>query len=93
MQRPQISSLELDAGFNDLNDAVAAKIAKHGYGIYLSNHESLGIIAEEYHELLSAVQSNNVADIRAELMDVAVGALFAVISLDVREAEKAHANT
>lgn len=36
-----------------------------------SFHEGLGVIAEEYHELIDAIRSNNVSDIRKEAIQVA----------------------
>ena len=42
------------------------KYARRRYGAYTSSHEALGVITEEYHELLQAIRSNNIQDIFEE---------------------------
>lgn len=41
-----------------------------------SIHEGLGIITEEFHELVEAVRSNNHAKVVDELLDIEVGCMF-----------------
>ena len=57
------------------------RLQQHGPLSYASAHEILGIVAEEYHELVEAVQSNDCKEIESELIDIAVGCLFGVASL------------
>lgn len=59
---------------NKLNE----RLLKKGHQSYASVHEAYGLIAEEVKELLDAVQSNKRADVMAELLDVAVGCVFAI---------------
>ena len=47
------------------------KAARQRYGAYASSHEALGVITEEYLELMQAVRSNNIQDIFKEAMDLA----------------------
>lgn len=72
--------------------AVAQKIEKHGRGAYVSSHETLGIVAEEYHELVEAVRQNDPSEIATESLDVAVACIFGVASQFAKEAELAAAN-
>jgi NTP pyrophosphatase (non-canonical NTP hydrolase) len=65
--------------------AAGNRIERKGKGAFVSNHEGLGIIAEEYHELLKAVRSNDPVEVAAEAMDVAIGCLFLVASLLQKE--------
>ena len=58
-----------------------ARLEQHGPYSYASTHEILGIIAEEYHEFVEAVQSNDSKEVESELIDIAVGCLFGVASL------------
>jgi len=51
----------------------------------VGNHESLGIITEEYWELIDACKQNDPVDVASELMDIAVGAVFGVASMMERE--------
>lgn len=54
---------------------------KKGYGTFVSSHECLGIITEEYHELVEAVRRENNDMILMELGDVAISAIFSIVSL------------
>lgn len=47
-----------------------------GDGIFVSAHESLGVIAEEYHELVEAVRDRR--GIEDELLDLAVACYLAL---------------
>jgi hypothetical protein len=80
MERPQLSDEVLLKTIEAMTVAMGRKIERHGRGAYMSNHEALGIITEEYHELIDAVQSNDPVEVANETMDVAVGCLFALAS-------------
>jgi len=55
---------------------------------YISHHEALGVVDEEYDELKEAVRSDNIDDVVAELTDLAVGCLFGIASLRANEAAR-----
>lgn len=80
MERPQLSDAVLLKAVEAMTVAMGRKIERHGRGAYMGNHEALGIITEEYYELIGAVQSNDPVNIAEETMDVAVGCLFALAS-------------
>ena len=44
-----------------------------------SSHEALGIITEEYYELIEAIKNNNDVATRSELIDIAVAAIFGIL--------------
>jgi NTP pyrophosphatase (non-canonical NTP hydrolase) len=56
------------------------KIKQKGDRSFNSPHEALGVLTEEYMELIQAVQSNNPNLVREELLDVAVSAIWGVAS-------------
>jgi NTP pyrophosphatase (non-canonical NTP hydrolase) len=85
MERPEVSDEILLKAIEALTVNLGRKIEKHGRGAYVGNHETLGIVAEEYHELVEAVRQNDPVDVANELMDVAVGALFGVASMMEKE--------
>ena len=61
------------------------RLAEKGWGCWVSPHEILGAVTEEYHELIEAVHTarNNQVDLlRWELVDLAVGAIFGVVSIE-----------
>lgn len=45
------------------------------YGPFTSSHEGLGVLAEEYTELIEAIRSNDVDRIQAEAIQVSAVAL------------------
>lgn len=56
-----------------LRDEMARAHAR--YGNPASTHEALGVITEEYHELISAIQGNRMDRIRMEALQVSAAAL------------------
>ncbi len=52
------------------------RLVQKGRGTFASQHEILGIIAEEYHEFVAAIHDDNVHGITSELEDIAVAAIF-----------------
>ena len=81
MKRTIISSHAQQLAFFSVETKLADRLEKHGLGGYVSAHETLGIVAEEYHELIDAVRSNNQDDVEAELIDIAVACIFGLASL------------
>jgi hypothetical protein len=49
--------------------------AHERYGMFASTHEALGVIVEEYTELITAIQGNRMDRIRAEAIQVSAAAL------------------
>jgi hypothetical protein len=45
------------------------------YGNFTSTHEALGVLTEEYHELIVAIQGNRMDRIRAEAIQLSAVAL------------------
>lgn len=52
------------------------------YGNFASTHEALGVLTEEYHELIGAIQGNRVDRIQQEALQVAAVALRLAESCD-----------
>lgn len=75
-----------DAALEEAVDAVALKLhasrAKHGTGVYVSTHEVFGVLAEEVAEVFGAMKDNNIAEVKAELVDVVVAALWGIASIN-----------
>ena len=76
VSRPPISSEQIDNAVIELANQLKRRIAQHGSGIHASAHEILGVVTEEYKELVDAVQANTPDAIGNELMDIAVGCVF-----------------
>lgn len=62
---------------NDLTAILRAEMdrAYLRYGEFASSHEALGVLTEEYHELIEAIQGNRVDRMRQEALQVAAVAL------------------
>ena len=45
------------------------------YGPFFSTHEALGVISEEYHELVEAIRSNRSFSIQSEPIQLAAGCI------------------
>lgn len=58
------------------------RLKEKGNGAWLSRHEILGIIAEEYTETVDAVHSGTLENVKQELLDLAGGCFFAVACID-----------
>ena len=57
------------------------RLDRHGYNSHASAHEGLGIITEEYHELIQAVGSDQNHRVIDEALDVGVACLWLVATL------------
>jgi len=82
MKRPQIKESYIEEAFEQLRKELDERRAKHGDGLFISDHEILGKVAEEYDELKDAVRGNDRKHVQAELLDVAIGALFGYMSIE-----------
>lgn len=87
MERPQLSDVILLQAIESLTVGMGTRIENKGRGAFLSNHEMLGIVAEEYHELVEAVRQNDAVDVANELADIAVACLFSLASMLESEAQ------
>ena len=81
MQRVVVPQVVLNDVMDAVNSKLAIRLAAKGSYSYMSYHEGLGIITEEFKELIDAVQSNDNAATNEELIDVAVGCIFALASM------------
>lgn len=84
--RPIVFRPFIDDAVIAARDKLNYRLRKKGYGAYASKHEVLGILTEEFKELIDAVQSQPVVggknSVREELLDIAVGCLFGIASID-----------
>lgn len=85
MKRNEVSDESLLAAIEAITVNTGKRIEKHGRGAFVSNHEALGVVVEEYHELVGAVTQNDPVDVASELTDVAVSCVFALASMIEKE--------
>lgn len=82
MKRDSINATYIEQAVEETNAALCKQLIQKGDGAFISTHEALGIIAEEYDELKDAVRSNNIEDVKKELLDIIVAAQFTVVCIN-----------
>lgn len=82
MLRPQLTDEQAMLASNVVMNRLWERVANRGWGSYASRHEILGILEEEHHELKEAVWKGDLDSVRAELIDYAVGAIWAIAGID-----------
>lgn len=87
-KRPQFNEGDVDLVLNEIRKNLVKAIKKHGSDVALSAHETLGDVTEEFHELIDAVRSNKLKDIKDELLDVAVACIYGLASIEYCESRE-----
>ena len=80
--RKIINTSEITSATTDVVDKLYQRLNQKGFGTWLSRHEILGMIEEEKYELTMAVHNGDLKDVKRELLDIAVGSIFAVACID-----------
>ena len=82
--RTQITPNDLDSALELVRACMIQNMEKNGYGAFVSPHECLGVITEEYQELVFATQQSSRTQVIApfcnELLDLASAAIFGLAS-------------
>jgi hypothetical protein len=81
-QRERIECPDVKRVTNHLLRKTYDALNKKGYGSWKSRHEILGIITEEFDELVKAVRCESEDRIKSELYDIAVGCVFAIACIE-----------
>lgn len=86
MLRTQLQLPELVKATDEIMNKIHRLLDKKGWGVFQSKHEALGVITEEYHELVEAIHTTDLNEqgdkhIREELEDIAVACIVAIASL------------
>lgn len=83
--RNSISDLTLHKVLDDIVILHKKRLLQKGDGAFKSSHEILGIISEEFDEMKDAVRKNDIANLREELLDIIVGCIHGICSIDQNE--------
>ena len=65
-----------ECSLNMVRDKLQLRLNQRGTKTFASKHEILGIITEEYHELIEAVKNNDKHEFIEEILDVAVACVY-----------------
>lgn len=71
-----------DTAIKDIRDKLEIRLEEKGYRTYSSSHEISGVMDEEYDEMKEAIHNNDQQHLREELIDVAVAAIWSIVSID-----------
>lgn len=82
MNRCEVTNASLDSAEKQLSIWLQKRLNRKGYHTFASIHEALGVLTEEYKELVDAVHGKDQDDIYWELRDIAVGAVFAMACME-----------
>jgi len=86
-QRPQLSAADINLTFSQLQNKTRDRLGEKGAGILISRHEMLGVVEEEYHELVHAVESGSTTAVIDELVDIAVACIVSLASFKTGQVE------
>lgn len=80
--RKQITEQQVGEATSLVRDWLFRRLNDKGFGAWLSRHEILGFLTEEYSEAVEAVHSKSTHDLKTELIDMAVGCIFGIACID-----------
>jgi len=81
MKRPQAEPKNVVDVLSLIKSGLMSRRANKGDHIFLSTHECMGVIQEEWDELKEAIHLNDKHKIQSELIDLIVAALWSLVSL------------
>lgn len=76
MNRINITKAAVDRGVEEIHEKTLYRLNQKGWQTLSSTHEILGVIAEEYQELIEAVKEGDHEKIKQELLDIGVACGF-----------------
>lgn len=89
MKRPQLKDEAILTAISNLKIKIEIALRNKGRGCFASSHETLGVITEEYYELIEAIYSSSKLPekdkkewITGELLDIAVGCIVGIASIN-----------
>ncbi len=82
MSRRELELEKYPALQEEIRGMLHKRLAKKGLTGLGSTHEIYGVIAEENKELVDAMHKNDLVNFRAELMDILIACVVALMSID-----------
>lgn len=81
IERASLDPALIDSTITILRASIAMRLDQKGDKVFAGTHETLGILTEEFHELVEAVRSDNPERVVEELQDLAVGCIIGCASI------------
>lgn len=80
--RLEIGQSKYNEAVHDMNNHAMAVIHRLGAGAYISRHEILGILTEEYQEVVEAIHLGKINnEVIHELKDLAFACIWGIVSI------------
>jgi hypothetical protein len=80
VKRNELSVDSLTVAIGKVTDKVEFRLQEKGLGAYAGPHETYGIVAEEFYELMDALHLNDTDGFQKELLDIAVACVIGIAS-------------
>jgi len=80
--RQKITKPHIEKAIIMVRSQLFKRLNDKGFGTWLSRHEILGFLTEEYIKVVEATHSKTLHGLKSELVDVAVGCIFAIACID-----------
>lgn len=81
-KRPECTDTEFEEALDEVAEWLNFRRKQKGDGIFMSSHETLGVLVEELEEYRDEVHSKSEpSEKESELIDIAVGAIWGIASL------------
>jgi len=80
-ERVHITKKIINEAVGRFKKIVAGRLYQKGSGAFINNHETLGIITEEYYELIEAVKTDDDEKVLHELQDIGVACILGWIGI------------
>ncbi|WP_163192579.1 MazG nucleotide pyrophosphohydrolase domain-containing protein [Clostridium thermarum] len=88
MPREELTEEQVMNAVDKVVEKLRYRLNQKGYGSFVSRHEILGVMTEEFKEFVDAVHSKNYDEMREEIMDLAVGCIFGLACFDEKTIER-----
>ncbi len=86
--RTQVKKYYVNLALTDVHAHLDKVLAKHGHGTFSSKHEILGVLVEEFKEVVDVVREDHDNErLALELLDVAQVAIFGYACIKARTLE------
>lgn len=86
--RFQFGDTHVENAMSDLKQGLERRLQEKGWGISVSRHEIYGLLVEEFDELLKALRQHGPEarrQFREELLDIGVGVILGLCSIDTHQ--------
>jgi NTP pyrophosphatase (non-canonical NTP hydrolase) len=86
-KRPKLTTNEVNIAIDALIASLFKRIEQYGTHSYSSKHEILGLLKEEFDEISSAVHNGTSEELKKELLDIAVAAVYGYACIDSKKVD------